>query len=811
MAIGLTNADTVKILNSTINTTDDAIIVTSSDDLNITGNTIQTHTNTLAYAINVVSGDDLIVDQNTILTSTAGSYGLYLDGSDVPRPKITSNNITVSYSSARAIQSNSVADMIVSDNTIIAGKHGIYHSGDNVNITNNKVNTTGDTFAHAVYILSGSSPHVERNTVYTLMGSSMGIFFSGSDVTDGKILSNTLSGNAGSSYLISLSGASDNLVWNNTLTAVATPGIALLSDASNNIISYNDITSSGFMADSILLSETNDTLIEWNTISSSSSSASMIVLASSDVRTIIRSNELSMSSSGNGVYSTTSINATVWNNNITAGTGIRAISNTQNMNITQNDFDTSGYGISLESAIDSIIDRNTILSDYFALSMSSSSVQRANINSNTITTTGSGDYGVSMSAAVNITLWNNTFTTADDGILIDGSASGVNISQNRIATSATANAHGINLASATSPTISENNISTVTSGSYALYVDGSDVTSPFIERNNLSTSASGTYALVLNGPSSATVTDNNISAIAPAVLVSGSASSTTIQQNNITTSTNAAAHGILVTSASGTTIQQNDITTSTSGSYALNITGGTSLTVDANTLTSIAGGAFAIGGTPTATNLSSNTLSVAGYELFVFENGANGTILYNQAIGNYSLAGDNTLTKTNTTHGTVAYIGGISGNGANLDNDIALSNNLVDVTDSQAGLDAAAEITLYSVPTSFSNPAILRDGFTCDASICTNLTPLNQSTVRFNVTGFSNYTIGEDNPVTGCQGQNYLFACGDTINESCTMVAGLTCDGDAFSIGAADIIVNGAGLLLVEQRFWNRVQQHCRL
>jgi parallel beta-helix repeat protein len=795
--IGLTNADTVKILNSTINTTDDAIIVTSSDDLNITGNTIQTHTNTLAYAINVVSGDDLIVDQNTILTSTAGSYGLYLDGSDVPRPKITSNNITVSYSSARAIQSNSVADMIVSDNTIIAGKHGIYHSGDNVNITNNKVNTTGDTFAHAVYILSGSSPHVERNTVYTLMGSSMGIFFSGSDVTDGKILSNTLSGNAGSSYLISLSGASDNLVWNNTLTAVATPGIALLSDASNNIISYNDITSSGFMADSILLSETNDTLIEWNTISSSSSSASMIVLASSDVRTIIRSNELSMSSSGNGVYSTTSINATVWNNNITAGTGIRAISNTQNMNITQNDFDTSGYGISLESAIDSIIDRNTILSDYFALSMSSSSVQRANINSNTITTTGSGDYGVSMSAAVNITLWNNTFTTADDGILIDGSASGVNISQNRIATSATANAHGINLASATSPTISENNISTVTSGSYALYVDGSDVTSPFIERNNLSTSASGTYALVLNGPSSATVTDNNISAIAPAVLVSGSASSTTIQQNNITTSTNAAAHGILVTSASGTTIQQNDITTSTSGSYALNITGGTSLTVDANTLTSIAGGAFAIGGTPTATNLSSNTLSVAGYELFVFENGANGTILYNQAIGNYSLAGDNTLTKTNTTHGTVAYIGGISGNGANLDNDIALSNNLVDVTDSQAGLDAAAEITLYSVPTSFSNPAILRDGFTCDASICTNLTPLNQSTVRFNVTGFSNYTIGEDNPVTGCQGQNYLFACGDTINESCTMVAGLTCDGDAFSIGAADIIVNGAGLSLL--------------
>jgi parallel beta-helix repeat protein len=794
---GLTNADTVKILNSTINTTDDAIIVTSSDDLNITGNTIQTHTNTLAYAINVVSGDDLIVDQNTILTSTAGSYGLYLDGSDVPRPKITSNNITVSYSSARAIQSNSVADMIVSDNTIIAGKHGIYHSGDNVNITNNKVNTTGDTFAHAVYILSGSSPHVERNTVYTLMGSSMGIFFSGSDVTDGKILSNTLSGNAGSSYLISLSGASDNLVWNNTLTAVATPGIALLSDASNNIISYNDITSSGFMADSILLSETNDTLIEWNTISSSSSSASMIVLASSDVRTIIRSNELSMSSSGNGVYSTTSINATVWNNNITAGTGIRAISNTQNMNITQNDFDTSGYGISLESAIDSIIDRNTILSDYFALSMSSSSVQRANINSNTITTTGSGDYGVSMSAAVNITLWNNTFTTADDGILIDGSASGVNISQNRIATSATANAHGINLASATSPTISENNISTVTSGSYALYVDGSDVTSPFIERNNLSTSASGTYALVLNGPSSATVTDNNISAIAPAVLVSGSASSTTIQQNNITTSTNAAAHGILVTSASGTTIQQNDITTSTSGSYALNITGGTSLTVDANTLTSIAGGAFAIGGTPTATNLSSNTLSVAGYELFVFENGANGTILYNQAIGNYSLAGDNTLTKTNTTHGTVAYIGGISGNGANLDNDIALSNNLVDVTDSQAGLDAAAEITLYSVPTSFSNPAILRDGFTCDASICTNLTPLNQSTVRFNVTGFSNYTIGEDNPVTGCQGQNYLFACGDTINESCTMVAGLTCDGDAFSIGAADIIVNGAGLSLL--------------
>jgi len=57
-------------------------------------------------------------------------------------------------------------------------------------------------------------------------------------------------------------------------------------------------------------------------------------------------------------------------------------------------------------------------------------------------------------------------------------------------------------------------------------------------------------------------------------------------------------------------------------------------------------------------------------------------------------------------------------------------------------MNVSANVTLYNVPV-FGNPAILRDGVACPAAICKNLTSLNSGLVVFNVTGWSNYSIGD--------------------------------------------------------------------
>ena len=67
----------------------------------------------------------------------------------------------------------------------------------------------------------------------------------------------------------------------------------------------------------------------------------------------------------------------------------------------------------------------------------------------------------------------------------------------------------------------------------------------------------------------------------------------------------------------------------------------------------------------------------------------------------------------------------------------------VSSSSSNSGLNKSANITLYGIGRRFSNPAILRDGANCPASICTNYTALGAINVIFGVTGWSNYSIGE--------------------------------------------------------------------
>ncbi len=62
-----------------------------------------------------------------------------------------------------------------------------------------------------------------------------------------------------------------------------------------------------------------------------------------------------------------------------------------------------------------------------------------------------------------------------------------------------------------------------------------------------------------------------------------------------------------------------------------------------------------------------------------------------------------------------------------------------------------------------------------------------------NISETRNFWVNEP---FGCIGTNYNFTCGETVNESCIMNTNLTSSGTCFTIGANDIIVDGAGYTL---------------
>jgi len=79
---------------------------------------------------------------------------------------------------------------------------------------------------------------------------------------------------------------------------------------------------------------------------------------------------------------------------------------------------------------------------------------------------------------------------------------------------------------------------------------------------------------------------------------------------------------------------------------------------------------------------------------------------------------------------------------SNLSLNTVLSNNYVFVNATALSpLNISANITLRGISDTFTNPEIKKDGVTC--SDCYNFTSLSAATVIFNVTGFSNYSIGE--------------------------------------------------------------------
>jgi hypothetical protein len=164
--------------------------------------------------------------------------------------------------------------------------------------------------------------------------------------------------------------------------------------------------------------------------------------------------------------------------------------------------------------------------------------------------------------------------------------------------------------------------------------------------------------------------------------------------------------------------------------------------------------------------------------------------LIDQQINSYSFSSANiAVEKTNI--GKLKYLSAISQDGSsrNFYSDVQIGSNLISVNSSASGLNVSANLTLNGISV-FSNPAILRNGVKCDLTTnpsCYNFTALI-GTVVFNVSSFTNYSIGEG-PAPSL--------CGTTLTNNLNLTETLNCNGTALNIGADNLTIdcNGSSII----------------
>jgi parallel beta-helix repeat protein len=204
---------------------------------------------------------------------------------------------------------------------------------------------------------------------------------------------------------------------------------------------------------------------------------------------------------------------------------------------------------------------------------------------------------------------------------------------------------------------------------------------------------------------------------------------------------------------SGNTINSN-CQSSGSGNAGIYIYG----TNDGNSFTStnISNNACAHGGIYFGVGISNHSLTSvtfsgnSNYDIYAVST-IDGSVFTDTTIGAYFLASPTTLTFEDSTSGKINFTSGISGSGSLLFGsdstyDVALNTNYAYVDSvGQSGFNKSANVTLYGTPgAGLTNPVILKDGSEC--LDCHNFTALTAATVIFNVTSWSNYTIGDAIP-----------------------------------------------------------------
>lgn len=312
--------------------------------------------------------------------------------------------------------------------------------------------------------------------------------------------------------------------------------------------------------------------------------------------------------------------------------------------------------------------------------------------------------------------------------------------------STTIGAHSI-VNSGVNATIENNTISTRGGNAYAaLFNSGSS--NGVISNNTITTG--NVESIYLISANRITISGNNITSSSMGVGLTSSSTNNSVV-NNIIYTNGSSSSGIYVASSYNNTVSNNNISTNGTTSSGLwialssennyfstnwlNITGSSSIRID-NT------------DTKNNTFYSNQIIDNGRRQLYISAEGINGTSIIDQSILNYSFTGQGSLMVfQNTTYGKIDFLNLVNGSGSNLignqSSDIVIGNNSVFVnSSSNSGLNRSANVTLYNIgDRGFTNPVILKNGVACED--CYNFTSLDADTVIFNVSSWSEYSIGE--------------------------------------------------------------------
>ena len=182
-------------------------------------------------------------------------------------------------------------------------------------------------------------------------------------------------------------------------------------------------------------------------------------------------------------------------------------------------------------------------------------------------------------------------------------------------------------------------------------------------------------------------------------------------------------------------------------------------------------------------DFSTTSISFAGGNHGIGEgiiHGTNGTLILNQTSfkNNFGAIKFSYVSTQNTTFSSIMNI----------------SNNSVYVDSSNyLAYNVSANVTLNNIRTNFLNPVIYRDGTNiCNETTtpaCSNFTSLNAGTVIFNVSSWSNYSIGENPLITICGSLT-------TPNIVYVLQNNITTTGTCFTIAANNVTLNLNGFTI---------------
>ena len=424
-------------------------------------------------------------------------------------------------------------------------------------------------------------------------------------------------------------------------------------------------------------------------------------------------------------------------------------------------------------------------------------------NSNIVKGAGGGgnNYGVWLNGADDSTVYNNVISTdgtsGNRGVYIQGDSMVVNITKNNITTTGSSSSNdGVDATSGVNFTTTENIISTNGTSSNSGIVIPTGSSTHLIAHNIITTN--GTSSL----NSGIALRGNHSEIINNTIISDGTSSNQALvfvvaSFNNATNNTlrglgsGDSNHGLYVTFGSRNNyLWGNNVTKSTGGNaYGIRLENSDN----------------------TNNTFRSNIIANSGNRDFYIVNyGGNETKFIDQNLTDYNLgSGASLFSVKNTHYGRIDYLEVVSGSETNLSNDVRFGNNSVTVESiTSTGLNSSANITLFGIgERGFPNPDILRDGAICDTSTtpsCFNFTALNDSTVIFNVSSWTEYSIGDPLAPTACYDaliengvythQNDFSTTGDCINVLANNVTinfnGFLIDGDDGG-GDYGVTVNG--------------------